>query len=115
MVTVFGRKAMLLGVLLLCVVSVFNVQPVLAQSNTDIQSQLDRGRPSANKIPNAVQGELSERQAVARARSQFAGNVLRISLVGEGNNKRYQIRMEKDGKVFTLFVHARTGKITRGG
>jgi uncharacterized membrane protein YkoI len=89
----------------------------LAQSTQDIQTQLEPSRrgASASKAPNASQLELTERQAVSRARSQYSGNILRVSLVGSGGNKRYQIRMEKDGKVFTLFVHARTGKITRGG
>jgi uncharacterized membrane protein YkoI len=90
---------------------------ILAQSAQDIQTQLDPSRRGASTpaAPNASRLELTERQAVSRARSQYSGNVLRISLVGSGGNKRYQIRMEKDGKVFTLFVHARTGKITRGG
>jgi len=34
--------------------------------------------------------------------------------VGEGNNRRYQIRMENQGKVFTVFVHATTGRVTGG-
>ena len=87
------------------------------QSAQGIQTQLEPARRGASvpAAPNASQLELTERQAVARARSEYSGNVLRISLVGNGANRRYQIRMEKEGKVFTLFVHARTGKITRGG
>ena len=90
---------------------------VAGQSAQDIQTQLEPNRrgASATAGPNTSQLELTERQAVARARSQYSGNVLRISLVGKGGNRRYQIRMEKEGKVFTLFVHARTGKIARGG
>lgn len=97
-------------------VSVFAAS-ALGQSTQDLQTQLEPGR-RGQRAPAALQeGQvlLSERQAVSRARSQFSGNVLRISLVGDGNNRRYQIRMEKEGKVFTVFVHARTGKITRGG
>ncbi len=90
---------------------------VSGQSVQDIQTQLEPSRRGASvpPAPNASKLELTERQAVARARSEYSGNVLRISLVGNGANRRYQIRMEKEGKVFTLFVHARTGKITRGG
>jgi len=35
--------------------------------------------------------------------------------VGEGSNQRYQIRMENEGKVFTVFVNAITGRISGGG
>ncbi|MBT3531851.1 MAG: PepSY domain-containing protein [Gammaproteobacteria bacterium] len=58
---------------------------------------------------------VTQRRAVALARQQYAGNILRISLVGEGANQRYQIRMENEGKVFTVFVHATTGQVSSGG
>lgn len=58
--------------------------------------------------------KVSERQALILARQQYAGNILRISLIGDGENQRYQIRMENEGKVFTVFVHATTGKISGG-
>ena len=86
-----------------------------AQPARDLQNQLDPGRRASNSRQKASELMLSERQAVAQARAKAAGNVLRISLVGEGANQRYQIRMEHDGKVFTVFVHARTGKVTQGG
>jgi uncharacterized membrane protein YkoI len=58
--------------------------------------------------------QISERQAVALAQQRFPGNVLRISLVGQGNNLRYQIRMENEGKIFTVFVNAATGAVSGG-
>lgn len=58
--------------------------------------------------------KVSKRQALILARQQYAGTILRISLIGEGENQRYQIRMENEGKVFTVFVHATTGKISGG-
>ncbi len=64
--------------------------------------------------PNQI-SKITQRQAVALARQKFAGNILRISLVGEGANQRYQIRMENAGKVFTVFVHTTTGQVTGGG
>ena len=66
---------------------------------------------------NATQARprVTERQAVEIARQRFAGNVLRISLIGEGDNQRYQIRMENEGKVFTVFVNVITGRISGGG
>lgn len=59
--------------------------------------------------------KITERQAVILARQQFTGTILRINLIGEGENQRYQIRMENEGKVFTVFVHASTGNVSGGG
>ena len=79
------------------------------------QNQLDQASPIQDLRSNPqTDGIISERQAVNLARQRFAGNILRISLVGEGNNKRYQIRMENQGKVFTVFVHATSGRIVNG-
>jgi hypothetical protein len=77
-------------------------------------NQLDRVR-SGNQSRNdqLANPKVSERQAVELARAQFAGNVLRISLVGQGNGLRYQIRMENEGKVFTVFVNAINGRVSR--
>lgn len=79
------------------------------------QNQLDRGIPRS-ELRNSSQANdtISERQAVNLARQRFAGNILRISLVGQGDNRRYQIRMENQGKIFTVFVHASTGTVTGG-
>lgn len=79
------------------------------------QNQLDRVAPSQELRNNPqANGIISERQAVNLARQRFAGNILRISLVGEGDDRRYQIRMENQGKVFTVFVHATTGRVSGG-
>lgn len=79
------------------------------------QNQLDRSNPLRDlRINPQANGVITERQAVNLARQQFAGNILRITLIGEGAEQRYQIRMENAGKVFTVFVHARTGEVTGG-
>ena len=79
------------------------------------QNQLDRSNPLRDlRINPQANGLITERQAVNLARQQFAGNILRITLVGEGAAQRYQIRMENAGKVFTVLVHARTGEVTGG-
>lgn len=79
------------------------------------QNQLDRTNP-LREVRNSrqVSGVITERQAVNLARQRFAGNILRITLVGESSNPHYQIRMENSGKVFTVFVHARNGEVTGG-
>ena len=78
-------------------------------------AQIDINR--SDNTGNATQASqrVTERQAVEIARQRFAGNVLRISLIGEGGNQRYQIRMENEGKVFPVFVNVITGRISGGG
>jgi uncharacterized membrane protein YkoI len=78
-------------------------------------NQLDRSNPLRDlRVNPQANGIITERQAVNLARQQFAGNILRITLIGEGAGQRYQIRMENAGKVFTVFVHAKTGEVTGG-
>lgn len=78
-------------------------------------NQLDQVQPaSPNRNAQLANPRVSERQAVGLAREEFAGNVLRISLIGQGNSLRYQIRMENEGKVFTVFVNANNGRVSRG-
>lgn len=80
------------------------------------QNQLDRvGGARPNRVDPQANVRISKQQAVGLARDRFAGNVLRIGLIGEGSSQRYQIRMENEGKVFTVFVNATSGRVTRGG
>ena len=67
----------------------------------------------APKPPQSASG-VNQRQAVNLAKQKFVGNVLRITLVGQGRNQRYQIRMENQGKVFTVFVVVATGQVSNG-
>jgi len=77
--------------------------------------QIDINRNDSGRNNTQANPRVTERQAVEIAKQRFAGNILRISLVGEGNNQRYQIRMENEGKVFTVFVNVITGRISGGG
>lgn len=96
----------------MCLTTTGWAQASLAQVD---QNQLDRANPIRDIRNNPqANNRINERQAVNLARQRFAGNILRISLVGEGPNQRYQIRMENQGKVFTVFVHAITGEVTGG-
>lgn len=80
------------------------------------QNDLNRNVPAPQtRNPAQANGKITERQAVNLAKQRFAGNILRISLVGEGENQRYQIRMENEGKVFTVFVHVATGRVSGPG
>ncbi len=78
------------------------------------QNQLDRANPLRDLRGPQANTRINRQQAVILARQRFAGNILRISVVGEGPNQRYQIRMENEGKVFTVFVHATTGEVSGG-
>lgn len=91
-------------------------QPGIAQIVPSVQpGQLDiNNNASPRDDRQAAAPRISQRQAVNLARERFAGNVLRISLVGRGNNLRYQIRMENEGKIFTVFVNANTGAVSGG-
>lgn len=92
------------------------IAPVRAQVPPQVeQNQLDQANQSQRVQPPSSTGlRINERQAINLARQQFPGNILRISLVGEGANRRYQIRMENEGRVFTVFVHATSGRVTGG-
>ncbi|MBT8148142.1 MAG: PepSY domain-containing protein [Gammaproteobacteria bacterium] len=94
------------------------MQPGLAQVSPSIQpGQLDINSNTSPRDVRQAQTSaprISQRQAIGLARERFTGNVLRISLVGQGNNRRYQIRMENEGKIFTVFVNANTGAVSGG-
>lgn len=100
----------LLAVLLVPVVEFANAQDIDVPAIPIDINNSDAARPATQTTQRVTQ-----QQAVAIAKQRFAGNVLRISLVGEGANQRYQIRMENEGKVFTVFVNATTGRISGGG
>ncbi len=99
-------------ILLLGVVQLVHAQIPIQPAQIDLNRNTDSRDIRNNPQENA---RVTERQAVALAKQRFAGNILRISLVGEGNTQRYQIRMENEGKVFTVFVDVATGRISGGG
>lgn len=100
----------LFALLLIAVVDLAHAQDISVQPNQIDINRADNSRNNTQATPR-----VSREQAVQIARQRFAGNILRISLVGEGNNQRYQIRMENEGKVFTVFVNVATGRISGGG
>lgn len=101
------------GALLLCCVAAAGYGQMLPIPLDQNATSPIPGLRENRQAPQA-NGRVTESQAVQLARQRFAGNILRISLVGEGVNQRYQIRMENEGKVFTVFVHVATGRISGG-
>lgn len=77
-------------------------------------AQIDINRNSGDRNNTQVNPRISRQQAAEIAKQRFVGSILRINLVGEGDNQRYQFRMENEGKVFTVFVNAITGRISGG-
>jgi uncharacterized membrane protein YkoI len=55
------------------------------------------------------QTNISRRQAYDIARENFSGRVLSIRLEHSG----WRVRMDQDGTVFNILVHADTGAISR--
>ena len=52
---------------------------------------------------------ISKRQASELAQKNYDGRVLNVRLEGD----QWRVRMDEDGKVFNVFVHAQTGKVSR--
>lgn len=77
--------------------------------------QIDINKNDGDRDTTQANPRVTRQQAAEIAKQRFAGSILRISLVGEGSNQRHQIRMENEGKVFTVFVNAITGRISGGG
>lgn len=100
----------LLALLLLPVVECASAQDISVPAIPIDITRSDSAAPG-----NQSTQQVTQQQAVDIAKRRFEGNVLRISIVGEGANRRYQIRMENEGKVFTVFVNATTGRISGGG
>ena len=92
-------------VLLLC--SLFLQPCVLAQPG-------ERGQGNSRQDQNTEQEEetgtaIDRRRASELARASFEGRVLNVRLV-EGV---WRVRMDNEGTVFDVSVHATTGKVSR--
>ena len=107
-----SRRLLLLGLLLLPLAPFARGQIPLQQNQNDPNFNNLSPRIRNRAVPAPLQ--ISELQAVNLVRERFDGNVLRISLVGESGNRRYRIRMENEGKIFTVFVNAATGAVSGG-
>lgn len=99
----------------LCAVCVFAL-PATSSHASPLPGQQGQADPAASApgTPQTQTTGVSQRQAIGLAKQRFPGNVLRITLVGEGEGRRYQIRMENEGRVFTVYVHAVSGVVSGG-
>ncbi|MCB1648728.1 MAG: PepSY domain-containing protein [Pseudomonadales bacterium] len=56
---------------------------------------------------------VSQRQALELVRARFPGNVVSINQVQQGGVLQYRVRMDNEGNIYTVYVNASTGAITR--
>ncbi len=103
------------SILSLLVVLLLPVAELASAQNIPVPpTQIDINRNDGSPASQSSR-RVTQLQAVDIAKQRFEGTVLRISVVGEGASQRYQIRMENEGKIFTVFVNATTGRISGGG
>lgn len=57
--------------------------------------------------------QISQRRALELVRARFSGNVISINAVQQRTVLLYRVRMDDGGNIFTLYVNATTGAITR--
>lgn len=57
--------------------------------------------------------QISQRQALELVRARFPGNVVSINQVQQGGVLQYRVRMDNEGNIYTVYVNATSGAITR--
>lgn len=57
--------------------------------------------------------EISQRRALELVRARFPGNVVSINQVQQGGVLQYRVRMDNEGNIYTVYVNANSGAITR--
>lgn len=62
---------------------------------------------------NAQPAAISQRQALDLVRASYPGNVVSINEVQQGGGLFYRVRMDNEGNIYTLYVDAASGAITR--
>lgn len=66
-----------------------------------------------DQAPADTAPQISQRQALELVRARFSGNVVSINEVQQGGVLQYRVRMDNEGNIFTVYVNATTGAITR--
>lgn len=57
--------------------------------------------------------QISQRRALELVRARFPGNVVSINQVQQGGVLQYRVRMDNEGNIYTVYVNASNGAITR--
>lgn len=56
---------------------------------------------------------ISQRRALELVRARFPGTVVSIKQVQQEGVLQYRVRMDNEGTIYTVFVNAQSGAITR--
>ncbi|MCP5358659.1 MAG: PepSY domain-containing protein [Pseudomonadales bacterium] len=84
---------------------------VLGTPALDAQTLLLAQAPADGASAEAPR--VSQRQALELVRARFPGNVVSINQVQQGGVLQYRVRMDNEGNIYTVYVNASTGAITR--
>lgn len=60
-----------------------------------------------------AQANISQRRALELVREKYSGNVISITQVSRRGGSFYRVRMDDNGNIFTLYVNAVSGEITK--
>lgn len=71
-------------------------------------SQAGNGQFSAAEAPR-----ISQRQALDLVRARFPGTVISINEVQQAGGLQYRVRLDNEGNIYTVYVDAVNGAITR--
>jgi uncharacterized membrane protein YkoI len=70
--------------------------------------------PTGNgQLPGAESPRISQRQALELVRASFPGTVISINEVQQAGVLQYRVRMDNEGNIYTVYVDAVNGAITR--
>jgi len=102
---------MLLLALALPVQAAENLPVQAAQNLPDLKDPRNALSPISEDNANGrvQQPRISRRQASNIASSRYEGRVL--SILMDDNTNQWRVRMDRDGTVFNVFVHAASGDV----
>lgn len=105
------RLLMLLLALALPVQAAENLPVQAAQNLPDLKDPRNALSPISEDNANGrvQQPRISRRQASNIASSRYEGRVL--SILMDDNTNQWRVRMDRDGTVFNVFVHAASGDV----
>lgn len=102
------RKALLMVLLLAPLAGVPD-----AQAQQGLLPQQGDAPREDRRGQNAQPAAISQRQALDLVRASYPGNVVSINEVQQGGGLFYRVRMDNEGNIYTLYVDAASGAITR--
>ena len=80
-------------------------------SISELQAQpMHLAQQDSSQSESAV---ISQRRALELVRAKFSGNVISINEVSRRGGRYYRVRMDDNGNIFTVYVNAASGAITR--